>query len=167
MQELIKKIEQWAIDREIDKKGTVEGQSIKTAEEIAELIKGISKDNMNLIKDSIGDVFVTFAIGNMIDENLCLEEYYNEAKRDFKAYSKQDKKKGIDYLARAITYIISDGYYGETLHFGLTSLLVIVDIYNLDFKDCVESAYKEIANRKGKMIDGTFVKSEDLEGARV
>ena len=63
MQELIKKIEQWAIDREIDKKGTVEGQSIKTAEEIAELIKGISKDDMYLIKDSIGDVFVTLVIG--------------------------------------------------------------------------------------------------------
>lgn len=35
-------------------------------------------------------------------------------------------------------------------------------MYNLNFKDCVESAYQEIANRKGKMIDGTFVKEEDL-----
>ena len=163
MQELIKKIEQWAIDRDIDKKGTVEGQSIKTAEEIAELIKGISKDNMDLIKDSIGDVFVTFVIGNMLDENLYVEEYYSEAKRNLKSYSKEDKKEGIDYLAQTITDIIRNGYYEDTLYFGLTSLMIIVDIYNLDFKDCVECAYKEIANRKGKMINGTFVKLEDLK----
>lgn len=60
MQDLIKKIERWAIDRELD----------KTAEEMAELIIGISKDNIEGIKDSIGDVFVTLVIGNMIDEKL-------------------------------------------------------------------------------------------------
>ena len=166
MQELIKKIEQWAIDREIHKKGTIEGQSIKTAEEIAELIKGISKDNIALIKDSIGDVFVTLVIGNMIDKKLDLEECYNEAKIDLKIYSKYDKKDGINYLAQSIIDIIRKGYYENTLYFGFIRLLMIADIYNLDFKDCVESAYNEIANRKGRMIDGTFVKSEDLEGGK-
>ena len=159
MQELIKKIEQWAIDRELDKKGTIEGQSIKTAEEIAELIKGISKDDMELIKDSIGDVFVTFVIGNMLDEDLYLEEYYNEAKKAFKVYPKLDKKSGIDYLSQTITNIIRYGYYEDSLHLGLISLLAIVDIYSLDFKNCVEIAYEEIANRKGKL--------EDLKDARV
>ena len=46
IQELIKKIEQWAIDRELDKNGTVEGQLIKTAEEVSELIIGMSKGNL-------------------------------------------------------------------------------------------------------------------------
>ena len=164
MQELIKKIEQWAIDREIHKKGTVEGQSIKTAEEIAELIKGISKDNMDLIEDSIGDVFVTFVIGNMLDEKSDIEEIYKEAKRNLEIYPKENKKDGIDYLAQTITDIIRDGYYEDSLFYGLIRLLMIADIYNLDFKDCVESAYNEIANRKGKIIDGVFYKQEDLEG---
>ena len=163
MKELIKKIEQWAIDREIHKKGTVEGQTIKTAEKIAELIKGISKDNIDLIKDSIGDVFVTFVIGNMLDNKLDLEEYYKEANIGLETYSKDDKKDAINHLAQSITNIIKRGYYGNTLVVGLINLLMIADMYNLDFKDCVESAYNEIANRKGKMIDGTFVKSEDLE----
>ena len=39
--------------------------------------------------------------------------------------------------------------------------MLIAQDYNLDFKDCVESAYNEIADRKGKMIDGTFVKEGD------
>ena len=66
IQELIKLIEQWAIDRGLDKNGTVEGQLIKTAEEVAELIIGISKDDVDMIKDSIGDVFVTLVVGYML-----------------------------------------------------------------------------------------------------
>ena len=29
-------------------------------------------------------------------------------------------------------------------------------------EDCIDGAYDEIRNRKGKMINGTFVKSESL-----
>lgn len=33
----------------------------------------------------------------------------------------------------------------------------------LDIEDCVGVAYKEIKDRKGKLINGTFVKESDLE----
>lgn len=33
----------------------------------------------------------------------------------------------------------------------------------IDYKKCLADAYSVIENRKGKMIDGTFVKEEDLE----
>lgn len=33
---------------------------------------------------------------------------------------------------------------------------------NLDFKDCLASAYEEIKDRKGKVIDGIYVKEADL-----
>lgn len=33
----------------------------------------------------------------------------------------------------------------------------------LDIKQCVQDAYNEIRNRKGKMINGVFVKAEDLK----
>lgn len=162
MKELNNKIIEWAIDRGIDKKGTIEGQSIKTAEEIAELIKGISKDNKELIKDSIGDVFVTLVVGNMLEYNFDIEEYYNEVNRNIKTYLEEDKKEEIDCLAQTITDVIRNGYYEDTLYYCLANLMAIADIYGLDFKDCVESAYKEIAERKGKMINGTFVKEGDL-----
>lgn len=43
-------------------------------------------------------------------------------------------------------------------------VLVILCIQlGLDIKDCIKSAYNEIKNREGKMINGTFVKREDLE----
>ncbi len=33
---------------------------------------------------------------------------------------------------------------------------------DLDIRDCIQVAYDEIADRKGKMIDGVFVKEADL-----
>ena len=34
---------------------------------------------------------------------------------------------------------------------------------DLDIKDCVAMAYEEIKDRKGKMINGVFVKEDDFE----
>ena len=141
MQELIKKIEQWAIDREVHKKGTVEGQSIKTTGKIAELIKGISQDNTNLIKDSVGDIFVTLVIGNMLDKNIDIEEYYSEINRNPRKYLV-----AIGCLPQTIIDVIRNGYCKDILYYGLANLMVIADVYNLDFKDCVESAYKKMDN---------------------
>ncbi|MGX8791720.1 MazG-like family protein [Oceanobacillus sp. M60] len=33
----------------------------------------------------------------------------------------------------------------------------------MDIGDCIEQAYEEIADRKGKMVNGVFVKEEDLQ----
>lgn len=47
-------------------------------------------------------------------------------------------------------------------------IFVVLTIYalqnGLHLDDCVKEAYNTIKNRQGKMIDGVFVKSEDLEG---
>ena len=42
----------------------------------------------------------------------------------------------------------------------LTILTLQMD---LDISDCIAIAYEEIRNRKGKMINGVFVKEADLE----
>ena len=33
----------------------------------------------------------------------------------------------------------------------------------IDYQKCLQDAYGVIKNRKGKMVDGTFVKDSDLE----
>lgn len=176
MQELIEKIEQWARDRELDKKGTVEGQKIKTAEEMAELIKAISKDNIDDIKDSIGDVFVTLVIGNML-EGKAIDVKYQMGLHERRLREKSEKeihgilqqktfKKTVETTSiKILAYRIADTMrqsYEENTDDAMFVLLRIVRYYNLDFKECVEGAYNEIANRKGKMINGTFVKESDL-----
>lgn len=165
MKDLNEKIIEWAKERELDKKGTVEGQSIKTAEEISELIKGISKDNIDIIKDSIGDVYVTLVIGNMLDKDFELEKIYADTMQMVDAHKDelQINKKGIiKVLANIMIWILTDRYSEENLYTLLEELITCASTYDLDFKDCVQSAYDEIANRKGKMINGTFVKEEDL-----
>lgn len=71
--ELNAHIIEWAKERELDTKGTVEAQSIKTVEELSELIKAICKDNKEDIIDSIGDIYVTLVIGNMLDESIMID----------------------------------------------------------------------------------------------
>lgn len=41
-------------------------------------------------------------------------------------------------------------------------LTILAAQYNMNIEDCVEAAYHEIKDRKGRMIDGIFVKEEDL-----
>ena len=95
--ELIKK---WAIDRGIQS-GNPEAQMVKLLEEAGELASGINKNKLDLIIDSVGDVYVVLVI-------LCMQ-------------------------------------------------------LGLDINDCIRVAYYEIKDRKGKMINGLFVKEEDLE----
>ena len=41
-------------------------------------------------------------------------------------------------------------------------LINLAAMHDMDFVDCVQSAYDEIKDRKGMMIDGKFVKQSDL-----
>lgn len=44
----------------------------------------------------------------------------------------------------------------------LTCFYGVSEVYKLSFKNCVSSAWEEIKDRKGKMINGVFVKEADL-----
>lgn len=49
---------------------------------------------------------------------------------------------------------------------GLGDMFVVMTILSqqlgFDIEECIEMAYNEIKDRKGKMINGVFVKEEDL-----
>ena len=40
------------------------------------------------------------------------------------------------------------------------TLVILSKMYGWDLRECVEYAYKQIKDRKGKMINGQFVKEE-------
>lgn len=95
---LFDKIEQWARDRNFfaENGATPAGQFEKTEEEVDELEEALAADNIEGIKDGIGDVIVT--------------------------------------------------------------LVVIAKLKGLNVVDCIQHAYDEIKDRKGKMVNGVFVK---------
>lgn len=159
LMEYIELIKAWAIEREIDKKGTPKGQALKTYEEFTELEIGILKNDLELIKDSIGDVFVTLVIGNMITNELDL----NEIISNLRVYNQE---KNIENFIKDIaTYkkiILTYPYQSEELNDGMFLLLLIAEPYDLTLLECVEQAYNEISKRTGKMVNGVFVKDSDL-----
>lgn len=60
-------------------------------------------------------------------------------------------------LARGQTEELKDAI-GDTV----VTLIILAQQRGLKLEDCLEMAYLEIADRKGAMVDGVFVKEEDL-----
>ena len=40
------------------------------------------------------------------------------------------------------------------------TLIILAELYSMDFTECLDVAYNEISGRKGEMKDGVFVKEE-------
>ena len=64
------------------------------------------------------------------------------------AINKQDRLKLIDSI-------------GDTL----VTVILLAQMEGLDPTKCLESAWQVIADRKGRTVNGTFVKAEDLTNA--
>jgi len=83
---------EWASERGIIKNSTAMAQAIKTTEEVAELLKALSKGDREEVADAYGDILVTLIIGAAISEvDLvgCLNDAY-ETIKDRKGYLTPD-----------------------------------------------------------------------------
>lgn len=166
MQQLIKQIERWAEDRNLIEGSTPQKQMLKLMEEFGELCGGVAKNKPEVIKDSIGDCFVVLTIMNAQYRNKSTKSNANQSHLliptgHFRATSLEEA------LLRTTAKIGNfanmtappDDWDVNSL---ANYLYLISQMTTLDFKDCVQHAYNQIKDRKGKMVDGVFVKEEDL-----
>lgn len=162
--ELVTLTKKWFIDRDLEHGGQLDKQALKLSEEFGELCAGYLKQNEKLTKDSIGDcavVIVGLALLIKDDVHAIFEESDNIRRKDamecFKLLNANisefqlsqelaSKEMCRHNLVRAVAYLKS-----------------ISKALDYDFTDCLELAYNEIKDRKGKWIDGSFVKEEDLK----
>ncbi len=82
-QELEKNILNWAKEKGILNKATPMSQSLKTLEEVNELLTAINNKDEVETKDAFGDILVTIIIGSKLcNMNLldCLDSAYNVIK---------------------------------------------------------------------------------------
>jgi NTP pyrophosphatase (non-canonical NTP hydrolase) len=82
MNDVIKKIEQWAVDRNLNT-ANPDKQMLKLGEEYGELCAGMARNNKSLIIDSIGDMVVVMTILSMqlgIDFEAAVWSAYGEIK---------------------------------------------------------------------------------------
>jgi NTP pyrophosphatase (non-canonical NTP hydrolase) len=92
------KIILWAKARGLEN-GEVSRQMLKLYEEVGELSGGIAKGNQEVIKDSLGDIYVV--------------------------------------------------------------LVILALRLGLNLQECIEGAYNEIKDRKGKLVNGVFIKEQE------
>ena len=170
LQQLIKNIEQWAEDRNLIEGSTPKKQFIKLMEEFGELCSGVSKNKIDVVKDSIGDCFVVMVIlakQNHIDSvletisdlnsfqhvfELGIEEIIAETAADLGMLASELMDQSIEIPTKVDAILVCP----------FMSLKLISRKYNLMLTDCVQAAWDEIKDRKGRMIDGVFVKEGDL-----
>ena len=70
MKNLIKQVEQWSIDKGLDK-GNSDRQALKFYEEAGEIGAALSRNRMDDLKDGIGDTIVRFVITVNINSIYC------------------------------------------------------------------------------------------------
>lgn len=151
----------WAFDRNLLLDDNSEKQYLKLIEEFGELVAGCLKQNKSFVIDSIGDMMVVMAI---LKE---MKGYrFNFYELDYENYYIGKTKE--ESSLRCTNWLISflgdkiqedDEKQVEILYTEiLAHLHNISNNYGMCIEDCYQIAYDEIKNRKGTMLNGTFVR---------
>ena len=152
MNELIGKVEQWAIDRNLHT-ASPRGQTLKVIEEFTETLMAHDDNDTDGVIDGIGDTYVTLII-------LCKQLGIKFSIPMVNMYFWDDEQE--IQPAEVLNWLVSGVAKkdNKSTRLGVTGLLValneLMETYELTPKQCLSAAYNEIKDRKGKMIDGVF-----------
>lgn len=138
----------WSIDKKIN---NPDNQTLKFFEELGELAQGILKNDLVLIKDSIGDISVVLIIlgyQKNFDYDFSYEKGIEEAQN---RVNKLDKHMLLCNLS--VIGLI------ETIS-CFNILEALANKYDTTLIECLNIAWNEIKNRTGNTIDGNFIKDE-------
>lgn len=152
--EYILKIEKWANDRNLIKGSTPEKQTLKLMEEFGEMCSGIIRNDEKEIKDAIGDCFIGLVI---------LSKQLN-VNHELLITGSSGSCSGVHSLAISLGKLCFD-YINNVENKILTcarKISRVANIFNFTIEECVMHAYEQIKDRKGRMIDGVFIKESDL-----
>lgn len=157
---LEEKVQQWFIDRNLHEANPIK-QFLKLMEESGELFEGIAKDKPELIYDALGDVQV---------EMIGFEQQIKNGAQISANQQELELLLMVSSLGNIAQKLYSHVCHNETqipliksdLMF-LDSVISTISLYNeTTAEKSLGEAYEVIKDRKGKMIDGVFVKEEDL-----
>ena len=156
--ELIKKTQKWFYDRNLQTQNP-DKQFLKLFEEIGELASGLAKKQDDVVRDSIGDIAVVL-IGLTLQLGIDTKEVFPHIESVPSTNSNKEEDHFILLLDQSVAaYLNRQNYQLKNVVFELVR---ITKFLNLDFAECLEIAYEQIKNRTGKLIDGIWVKEEDL-----
>ena len=143
LQELQKKIIQWANDKDLLKLENAPKQRLKLLEEVGETAGSILKNNTDEIKDGIGDIFVVLVIlAEQLSEKILF---------DMNGVAEDDDQ---DFV-----FLFDNIINPKRLYFSISYLNDICTKLDLDLTECANIAWNEIKDRTGQTVDGTFIKN--------
>lgn len=155
----------WFIARDIGQ-GDINKQGLKLIEETGELVSGYLKRKHEVIMDSIGDVAVV-VVGYAMMAGVNPEQVFSKEKDDY-----IPDFGGVTAWIWMITdsafqaKVAQDLGIENSLLANLQNIICYLDLIcrelGYDFTECFESAYNEVKDRKGRWVDGSFVKEQDL-----
>jgi NTP pyrophosphatase (non-canonical NTP hydrolase) len=142
LNELQSLIINWAKERNIHTEYCAPKQRLKLLEEVGETAAAILKNDKEKCKDGVGDIFVVLVILYL---QLGIEQDFN-----VKPYEKFEE---LSEQERLMTLL----YYHDAV--GFDQLHYFCQENELDLVECANIAWNEIKDRKGKTVDGTFIKN--------
>lgn len=159
MKDLILKTAQWHHDRNLIDGSTDRDQVLKLIQELGELSDSVCKGLDP--KDDIGDMLVILI--NICERNrIELISILSEPKPDLIS---EDAKYIVERLlielaGLAYTIRIEGDFMLRYVTLMIDLLWSLSNLNGHTLKDCLAHAYDEIKDRKGRMVDGIFVKEE-------
>jgi len=160
MEELIKKVEQWSIERNLNT-ADPNKQRLKLWEEFGELNASMARNDREGAIDAIGDMLVVLIIYCQQKRYYSIYKLFEFDIENYEFLKRLETPALIDYTAYEILHLRN---FIQSIKDIVTRLSVIAERYDLTLEDCLQSAYDEIKDRRGKMINGVFVKESDLNG---
>lgn len=162
----------WARDRNLIEGSDPSKQLDKLFEELGEYAgayarHGVPEKREEMLlkmQDGLGDIFVVACI---LAEQLGIPldffemEGYTEVPRNGVLYLTMGCLAG---LVESVEQNMVDDIIGQEEHFyfAIGVAKVIAEKNGFDYLSCIDMAWNEIKDRKGRMVDGIFVKESDL-----
>jgi NTP pyrophosphatase (non-canonical NTP hydrolase) len=177
--ELIENVKGWSTAKELDKASPL-SQMLKLNEEWGELNGATVRKDKEKIADSVGDMMVVLTIlaqqMNFSKIHLSLNPDEN-GQHNFHYVDQWSVELLYLHIANEIGLIARDlvdistntNRINSRTQIQLSSrniaiyLVFVAKKFDLTLTECLELAWNEIKDRQGKMVDGVFVKSSDLE----
>ena len=152
---------EWAKERDLIKPENAPKQIFKLVEEVGEIFGAYLKNDIDGIKDGIGDAQVVLII---------LLEQLGQNRKDHCLIgwggNVEIKNELIEFIAcvgeisKSFKFNNEKGISSFQIELCFSYLESIAKRYDTTLNECLELAYNEIKNRKGKTVNGSFIREK-------
>lgn len=160
MNTLIKQVQDWGIDKGLMNTSPV-AQSYKIIEEFGETTGAMVKGKLDELKDGIGDTLVTIIVNEMqlgIDFKVEYLPFNIPFVSAFKSLAEM-----VNIASKSEEGLNDKEKYSYQVHanYMVTFLDELAKKHNWTLEECLQVAYDEIKDRKGKTTKEGFIKEEE------